>query len=30
MFCDMATIKDDGTYVDAYGKKIDGAMAVEV
>ena len=30
MFCDMATIKDDGTYVDAYGKKIDGAMGVEV
>ena len=30
MFCDMATIDDDGTYVDIEGKKIEGPMAAEV
>jgi catechol 2,3-dioxygenase-like lactoylglutathione lyase family enzyme len=30
MFCDMATIEDDGTYVDAYGEKIEGPVATEV
>ena len=30
MFCDMATIEEDGDYVDAYGNRIDGPKAVEV
>jgi catechol 2,3-dioxygenase-like lactoylglutathione lyase family enzyme len=29
MFCDMATIKKDGSFVDAYGNGIVGAMAEE-
>jgi len=30
MFCDMATIDKDGSFTDAYGKNIEGPVAVEV
>ena len=29
MFCDMATIEDDGSFTDAYGKKMVGPVADE-
>ena len=30
LFCDMASIDEDGGYTDAYGKKIDGPVADEL
>lgn len=30
LFCDMATIEEDGSYTDAYGSKIEEGKAVEV
>ena len=30
LFCDMATVEADGTFLDAYGDKIEGAMAGEI
>ncbi|MCP5075480.1 MAG: hypothetical protein GY947_19585 [Rhodobacteraceae bacterium] len=30
LFCDMATIDADGSYIDAYGNKISGAIADEI
>jgi len=30
IFCDMGVVENDGSFTDAYGKKIEGAMAVEI